>query len=125
MLYGFIPTIKKNSSAEWTVTKLHSRGSAGNLLQWCGNYTSDVNRNSLLLRQICCINLFFTIVRSQCGFMITTTLKFLDVNQAAIDQYGYSRKEFLHMTITDIRPESEQKQFLGHLYSLKPVKVIR
>lgn len=31
------------------------------------------------------------------------TLKFLAVNQAAIEYYGYSREEFLRMTIKDIR----------------------
>ncbi|MDZ7719070.1 MAG: PAS domain S-box protein [Balneolaceae bacterium] len=35
------------------------------------------------------------------------TLRFLDVNQAAIDQYGYSREEFLNMTIEEIRPKEE------------------
>ena len=33
------------------------------------------------------------------------TLKFLAVNEAAIWHYGYSRDEFLSMTIVDIRPE--------------------
>ncbi|PYK31417.1 MAG: hypothetical protein DME57_03815 [Verrucomicrobia bacterium] len=32
------------------------------------------------------------------------TLAFLAVNQAAIDRYGFSREEFLSMTIKDIRP---------------------
>ena len=32
------------------------------------------------------------------------TLAFLDVNEAAIAKYGYSRQEFLKMTIVDIRP---------------------
>jgi two-component system cell cycle sensor histidine kinase/response regulator CckA len=32
------------------------------------------------------------------------TLAFLDVNKAAIKTYGYSREEFLAMTIKDIRP---------------------
>ena len=32
------------------------------------------------------------------------TLAFLDVNTAALVQYGYSREEFLGMRITDIRP---------------------
>src|ERR1051326_4080585 len=32
------------------------------------------------------------------------TLAFLDVNDAAIQHYGYSRDEFLDMTIRDIRP---------------------
>jgi len=35
------------------------------------------------------------------------TLEFLDINQAAVDRYGYTREEFLKMTIRDIRPEEE------------------
>ncbi len=35
------------------------------------------------------------------------TLKFLDVNLAAINQYGYSYDEFLSMTLKDIRPTED------------------
>lgn len=35
------------------------------------------------------------------------TLQFLNVNAAAIQHYGFSREEFLLMTIRDIRPEEE------------------
>lgn len=35
------------------------------------------------------------------------TLRFLDVNKAAVQQYGYSRPEFLRMTIKEIRPSEE------------------
>jgi PAS domain S-box-containing protein len=35
------------------------------------------------------------------------SLYFLNVNDAAIKHYGYSREEFLLMTINDIRPSSE------------------
>lgn len=35
------------------------------------------------------------------------TLRFLDVNQAAIAHYGYSKGEFLSMTLKDIRPEED------------------
>lgn len=35
------------------------------------------------------------------------TLAFLDVNKAAVSHYGYSRKEFLKMTINDIRPAED------------------
>jgi PAS domain S-box-containing protein len=35
------------------------------------------------------------------------TLRFLDVNAAAIKKYGYSRDEFLSMTIKDIRPPED------------------
>ena len=36
-----------------------------------------------------------------------TTFAFLDVNEAAIRHYGYSRAEFLSMTILDIRPPED------------------
>ena len=35
------------------------------------------------------------------------TLAFLEVNEAAIQHYGYSREEFLAMTIADIRPSEK------------------
>lgn len=35
------------------------------------------------------------------------TLAFLDVNDAAVQHYGYSREEFLSMTIIDIRPAED------------------
>jgi len=35
------------------------------------------------------------------------SLRFLNVNDAAIHHYGYSRKEFMEMTILDVRPEED------------------
>lgn len=40
-----------------------------------------------------------------------TTLRFLDVNDAAVLRYGYSRQEFLSMTLLDIRPAEEYEAF--------------
>ena len=36
------------------------------------------------------------------------SLRFLEVNRAACELYGYSRETFLAMTVLDIRPESER-----------------
>jgi PAS domain S-box-containing protein len=38
-------------------------------------------------------------------------LRFLDVNDAAIAHYGYSRDEFRAMTVLDIRPEEDRMQY--------------
>lgn len=38
--------------------------------------------------------------------------RFLDVNEMATYQYGYSREEFLKMKATDIRPESDKVFFI-------------
>ena len=35
------------------------------------------------------------------------TLAFLEVNESAINHYGYSREEFMNMTIKDIRPAED------------------
>lgn len=43
------------------------------------------------------------------------TLGFLEVNDAAVRQYGYSPAEFKSMTALDLRPEEERAKFLDHL----------
>jgi PAS domain S-box-containing protein len=43
------------------------------------------------------------------------TLAFLEVNDAAVASYGYSRKEFLSMTINDIRPPADTPILIEHL----------
>jgi PAS domain S-box-containing protein len=40
------------------------------------------------------------------------TLKFLEVNDAAVQRFGYSRSEFLEMRITDIRPPEDVPSLL-------------
>lgn len=42
-------------------------------------------------------------------------LRFIDVNEAAVLHYGYSRDEFLQMTIKDIRPPAEQVRLEQYL----------
>jgi PAS domain S-box-containing protein len=41
------------------------------------------------------------------------SMQFLDVNQAALDRYGYTREEFLAMTTLDIRPAADIPAFLA------------
>ena len=43
------------------------------------------------------------------------TLRFLEVNAAAIAEYGYSREEFLGLRVRDIRPPEDVRQFLQML----------
>ena len=35
------------------------------------------------------------------------TLKFLEVNAAALNHYGYTREEFLKLNVKDIRPKED------------------
>ena len=50
------------------------------------------------------------------------TLRFLEVNDTAITQYGYSREEFLAMAITDIRPAEDISRVIAvaHTVEIRP-----
>ena len=48
------------------------------------------------------------------------SLRFLAINDAAIRQYGYSREEFLAMTLADIRRPEYVEDLLNVLAQLKP-----
>jgi len=48
------------------------------------------------------------------------TLRFLEVNEAAVRHYGYSRDEFLAMTIKDIRPAEDVPLLLERFAKLQP-----
>ena len=43
------------------------------------------------------------------------TLNIIDVNEAAIHHYGYSREEFLKLQSTDLRPAEDVGKYLAHL----------
>lgn len=42
------------------------------------------------------------------------TLRFMEVNRAALEHYGYTREEFLSMTALDIRPPEERERFKAY-----------
>jgi len=48
------------------------------------------------------------------------TLRFLEVNAAAIDQYGYTHDEFLELTLLDIRPPDERERLLANVRQPRP-----
>ncbi|MBK9026101.1 MAG: PAS domain S-box protein [Saprospiraceae bacterium] len=43
------------------------------------------------------------------------SLRYIDVNTAAIKHYGYTREEFLSMRATEIRPPEELQKYLDHV----------
>jgi PAS domain S-box-containing protein len=48
------------------------------------------------------------------------TLRFLEVNDAAVDHYGYSRDEFLKLRLTDIRPPEDVPALEENLAQARP-----
>ncbi|MEJ1223876.1 response regulator [Sediminicola sp. 1XM1-17] len=52
----------------------------------------------------------------------TETLKFLDVNESAVNEYGYSLEEFLEMTVTELFPKEKLHILLEHLKKVQGSK---
>lgn len=48
------------------------------------------------------------------------TLAFLEVNDAAVAQYGYTRDEFLALSIADIRPPEDEGRLMDDLRQRRP-----
>ncbi|MGB6998057.1 MAG: PAS-domain containing protein, partial [Pseudolabrys sp.] len=46
------------------------------------------------------------------------TLRFLAVNEAAIALYGYSRTQFMSMTLAELRPPEDRERFAAFIHSL-------
>lgn len=49
------------------------------------------------------------------------TLRFLEVNEEAISHYGYSREEFLSITLKDIRPKEDEQRLVQHMADMKGI----
>jgi diguanylate cyclase (GGDEF)-like protein/PAS domain S-box-containing protein len=47
------------------------------------------------------------------------SLRFLAVNDAAIARYGYSREQFMSMTVPELRPVEDRESFAQFLHALK------
>jgi PAS domain S-box-containing protein len=60
-------------------------------------------------RETRCVDpeLYFTRNPYPMWFFDVDTLAFREVNEAAVQKYGWSREEFLRMTLRDIRPEED------------------
>ena len=51
------------------------------------------------------------------------TLRFVAVNEAAIAHYGYTREQFMAMTLTDLRPAADRERFAKYLRTLSNVQL--
>ncbi|CAN5424448.1 hypothetical protein BH09VER1_BH09VER1_29920 [soil metagenome] len=51
-------------------------------------------------------------------------MKFLAVNQAAVEAYGFSQEEFLNMKLTQIHEQGDFEKLLAHVTRIKPYPYI-
>lgn len=107
-------------SFRWVITKMHTRNSDHPVLQWSG---TAVNKHHHAFTSSDAYKALFNDNPQPMWIYDTATLQFLDVNDAAVTQYGYSKKDFLQMTVAEMRPASERNKFHGHLYAISPVKI--
>lgn len=96
------------------------RGADGNPILFEGLF-EDITEHKLaqerLLRSEEEYRLLFDRNPSPMWVFEAETLAFLAVNDAAVRHYGYSREEFLRMTVRDIRPSEEVDRFVAFVKS--------
>lgn len=127
---GKIPEYKvefrqKTSDGNWkwilSLGKIIEYDSDGNPLRMLGTHTDITEKKESENKLLKSENLYKYLFRNNPQPMWIydeDTLKFLEVNDAAISFYGYTRDEFLQMTVLDIRPDSEKNKVLEHIYEI-------
>lgn len=78
-------------------------------LSWQRRLHNDLSVDSHNYLENCDFNKLFYLSTQPMWIFNPSDYKFLDVNYAATQSYGFSRDEFLSMTILDIRPEDDCK----------------
>jgi PAS domain S-box-containing protein len=107
---------------KWTVTQVQQLNEENIGLQWLGVEINGRINEKAVHSNVDVYRSLFDNAPQPMWIYNTSDFIFLDVNGAAVCHYGYSREEFLKMTLMDIRPENEKKQFLDHFNGLEPEK---
>ncbi|MFT3932481.1 MAG: PAS domain S-box protein [Chitinophagaceae bacterium] len=112
----------KSVEMKWIVTQLHTKTGEQTLLQWSGTVIPDKKNGAVVPSGKEIYKSLFSESPQPMWIYDRVTLMFLDINNAAVAHYGYTKEDFLKMTVLDIRPESERKKFKQHVSQLNPVK---
>ncbi|MGE5499172.1 MAG: PAS domain S-box protein [Syntrophothermus sp.] len=115
--------IHKNSSIVWVNISVGLVRDAASLPQYFVSHFQDITERikyeDALIRDERKYRLLFENNPLPMWIYDLKTLKFLEVNHAAIAKYGYSREDFHQMTLKDIRPISDVKALLQNIASAK------
>jgi PAS domain S-box-containing protein len=108
-------------SCEWyNSALLDSSGKLVSLLSFVLDVTDQKKAEEALKESEKQYRLLFENSPNPMWILDQKTLAFLAVNEAAIHHYGYSREEFLSMTIKDIRPSGDIPKLLNYLEHARP-----
>ncbi len=110
---------------EWDlIPEFDSKGEVESVLSYSKDVTGIINAQNLISESEAKYRIIFANNPNPMIIYDLETLSFLEVNQAAIDLYGYSMEEFLSMTILDIRPEEDRILVLDDIKNKTAVKDI-
>lgn len=118
--FRFFPDPNDPSQWRWLKHSLYYDKEARHLTGYTQDVTREVEARQALEAQEARFRLLFHAHPLPMWVYDLETLRFLEVNHAAVEKYGYTREEFLSLTILDIRPERERPKLLQDLRSPRP-----
>jgi PAS domain S-box len=113
----------KDEKYKWVLAKgmLISRNAKGKPLRMIGTHTDITDKKTA--------EEYYKLLFNHNPLPMWTyninTLRFIDVNEAAIQHYGYSREEFLSMNIKQIRPEEEVDRLINTIHFRKCLHTLK
>jgi diguanylate cyclase (GGDEF)-like protein/PAS domain S-box-containing protein len=111
----------KDGSIIWMRENIYAvRDTAGGLLYYEGSVEDTTTRKraeEMLARSEEQYRVLFESNPNPMWVYDTETLVYLAVNEAAVKHYGYTREEFLRMTILDVRPSEDIPSVLKNIAS--------
>lgn len=114
-----------DGSYRWFITRAMPRVINNEIVEWFGTST-DIHDQKLVMEELERSRELYRIVFEDSPVPMwiidPDTGRFLDVNNMAINAYGYSREEFLAMSAVEIRPEEEREEFWRAMKALPLMK---
>jgi PAS domain S-box-containing protein len=109
---------------KWTVVKIQAPENESERLQWLGSHSAAQQSTSNNAAVEVYQSLFENSPQPMWIYS-SDSLQFLDVNKSATTYYGFSKEEFLGMTLSDILPVQLPNKVSDFVSSAETNKVIR
>ena len=106
----FVIPGKSELPTKWVVSRVFKELNKVEMLEWRGEIVFENKPSSTGFQHAEMYRSIFLISPQPMWILSSDNLRFIDINDAACMYYGYSRDEFLNLSVTDIWPDADRKE---------------